>query len=196
MLKKIDPTTHRKLGKARPRTTRRRRPCACGTSSPPTRGGSSGSPSGSTTSCSTTRRTGSRTRRSDCSWRWRARSTSAMRSRGCSRATGSTRPRTGRSSTWRCGTGPTHPVLVDGKDVMPEVNAVLAEDAGLLGARDPSRRVEGLHRQDASRTSSTSASAAPTWARHGDRGAHAVRAGRALASISSRTWTARTSPRR
>ena len=38
------------------------------------------------------------------------------------------------------------PILVDGKDVMPEVNAVLAQMRGFTDAR-PQRRVEGLHRQ-------------------------------------------------
>ena len=56
------------------------------------------------------------------------------------------------------------PILVDGKDVMPEVNARPASTCA-VHRRDPQRRLEGLHRQARSPTSSTSASAAPTSAR-------------------------------
>ena len=37
------------------------------------------------------------------------------------------------------------PILVDGKDVMPEVNAVLAKMRGFTDGSE--RRVEGAHRQ-------------------------------------------------
>ena len=48
--------------------------------------------------------------------------------RGCSPATRrSTAPKTAPSCTSRCATGRNRPIVVDGKDVMPEVNAVLAK---------------------------------------------------------------------
>ena len=83
---------------------------------------------------------------------------------GCSRASRSTSPRTAPSCTWRCATAPNRPILVDGDDVMPEVNARARADArrspsgsaAAPGAAPPARP---------SPTSSTSASAAPTSAR-------------------------------
>ncbi len=55
-------------------------------------------------------------------------------------------------------------IVVDGKDVVPEVHAVLDKMAGVLRP-GPQRRVEGPHRASGSATSSTSASAARTSAR-------------------------------
>ena len=49
----------------------------------------------------------------------------ATASKPCSAATRSTSPRTAPSSTSPCATAQTDRILVDGKDVMPEVNAVL-----------------------------------------------------------------------
>ena len=56
------------------------------------------------------------------------------------------------------------PILVDGKDVMPEVNAVLAKMRDFTEQR-PQRRLERRTPASPSPTSSTSASAARTSAR-------------------------------
>ena len=58
----------------------------------------------------------------------------------------------------------TRRIVVDGKNVVPDVHAVLDKMAEFCQAR-PQWRVERLYRQAASETSSTSASAAPTSAR-------------------------------
>ena len=55
-------------------------------------------------------------------------------------------------------------IVVDGEDVVPEVHAVLDRMADFAD-RVRSGAVDGPHRQARSATSSTSASAAPTWAR-------------------------------
>ena len=65
----------------------------------------------------------------------------------CSPATRSTAPKTAPCCTSRCATASNRPVLVDGKDVMPEVNAVLAKMRDFT-ERVRERRVEGPHRQD------------------------------------------------
>ena len=61
----------------------------------------------------------------------RSRSRRRPRSRagatGCSPARRSTAPRTAPCCTSRCATASNRPILVDGKDVMPDVNAVLAK---------------------------------------------------------------------
>ena len=79
-------------------------------------------------------------------------------------ATRSTSPRTAPCCTWRCATAANTPILVDGKNVMPEVNAVLDRMAafadGIRCGADRRRRTAS-----ASPTSSISASAAPTSAR-------------------------------
>ena len=78
---------------------------------------------------------------------------------GCSPARRSTAPRTARCCTSRCATASNRPILVDGKDVMPEVNARPREDAR-VHRRGAQRRLEGATPASASPTSSTSASAA------------------------------------
>ena len=55
-------------------------------------------------------------------------------------------------------------IMVDGKNVVPEVHEVLDRDGGLFQSR-PQRRMDGPHRQARSAPSSISASAAPTSAR-------------------------------
>ena len=55
-------------------------------------------------------------------------------------------------------------IVVDGENVVPDVHAVLDRMADFAD-RVRSGAVDGPHRQRGSATSSTSASAAPTWAR-------------------------------
>ena len=63
----------------------------------------------------------------------------------------STRPRTARCCTPRCATAPARPVLVDGQDVMPEVDGVLARMAafarGRARRRDRRDRRRAVHRR-------------------------------------------------
>ena len=55
-------------------------------------------------------------------------------------------------------------IVVDGENVVPGVHAVL-DKMSRLRQSHPQRRVEGAHRASGSKTSSTSASAAPIWGR-------------------------------
>ena len=89
----------------------------------------------STTSCSTTPRTASPRRRSACCSTSRARPSSRAGGTACSRATRSTSRSTARCCMSRCSNRANRPILVDGQDVMPAVNAVLAQ------MRDFSERV-------------------------------------------------------
>ena len=100
---------------------------------------------------STTRRTGSPTRRSSCSWRSPSSRGSRTGSRRCSPASGSTSPRTGRSSTSRCACRRSASLIVDGVDVVKQVHEVLdrmaafsdrvrsGEWRGHTGPADPQR---------------------------------------------------------
>ena len=88
------------------------------------------------------------------------------------------------------------PILVDGKDVMPEVNAVLAKMRGFTDAvRDaaPGRGTPASAITDIVNIGIGGSRPRPG---DGDRGAEAVLASRACARTSSRTSTARTSSRR
>ena len=87
------------------------------------------------------------------------------------------------------------PILVDGKDVMPEVNAVLAHMREFTDA-DPHRRLEGLHRQADHRRRQHRHRRLRPRPGHGHRGAQALRQAAACTSTSSPTSTAPTSPRR
>ncbi len=88
------------------------------------------------------------------------------------------------------------PILVDGADVMPGVNAVLAQMRA-FAARVRERSVDGARHGPGDRpTSSTSASAARTWARSWSPRRCALMATHDYGCTSSPTSTARTSPRR
>ena len=135
----------------------------CATCSRRIRSASRSSRSVWTTCCSTTRRTGSPTRRCGSSGALaeQAEPPSAA-STPCSPARRSTAPRTARCCTSRCATAPNRPILVDGRDVMPEVNARARPRCATFADGRAQRRLAGVTRASRSRTSSTSASAAPT----------------------------------
>ena len=63
------------------------------------------------------------------------RKTSKASATGCSRAKSSTRPNTARPCTSRCATFQASPILVDGVDVMPAVEAERAKVARLRDRR-------------------------------------------------------------
>ena len=81
-----------------------------------------------------------------CSWIWPTSADCAIASTPCSAATRSTSPKTGRCCTSRCARRATQSILVDGKNVVPEVHEVLDRMADFRRPR-AQRRVEGLHRQ-------------------------------------------------
>ena len=87
------------------------------------------------------------------------------------------------------------PILVDGEDVMPEVNACAGQDARLQRGR-PLGRMERVHRQDDHRYRQYRHRWVGPRAQDGLRGVEAVRPSPVCASISSPTSTAATWSRR
>ncbi len=87
------------------------------------------------------------------------------------------------------------PIIVDGADVMPEVNRVLAQ-MRTLQRGGPLGRVEGLHRQADHRYRQYRHRRLGPRAQDGGGGAQALRQSRDSGLTSSPTSTAPTSPRR
>ena len=150
---------------SRRRTTRSSPRCTCATCSRTTRPRLSASRSRRPGSTSTSRSTGSPTRRSTCSSRSpRSPGSSSVARRDVPRRPHQHHREPRRCCTPRCACPATPTLVVDGVDVVAEVHEVLDRMADVRRAR-PRRPLDRLHRQARSPPSSTSASAAPTSAR-------------------------------
>ena len=104
-----------------------------------------------------------RRNRSSCCFNWRRNPACGRRSTPCSAARKSTSRKTAPCCTSPCARPKERPFIVDGKNVVPEVHAVLDKMADFSNASAAARGKATP--ANAFATSSTSASAAPTSAR-------------------------------